>query len=124
MRSTTLSLSGTRANRFAQWLPSNNDEGMLMAVKLHPSIDKGVKAGAKKFKGGTLTCKCASDPVTVSIKGNVAHNHACGRAKGGTPAGAVFSVLAVVGKDNLSVSSNGQKLSVVDASATIQRHAC
>ena len=38
-----------------------------MAIKLHPSIDKGVKAGNKKFKGGTLTCHCASDPVTVSI---------------------------------------------------------
>ena len=30
-----------------------------MAIKLHPSIDKGVKAGNKKFKGGTLTCHCA-----------------------------------------------------------------
>jgi S-(hydroxymethyl)glutathione synthase len=95
-----------------------------MAIKLHPSIDKGVKAGAKKFKGGTLTCKCASDPVTVSVKGNVAHNHACGCTKCWKPAGAVFSVVAVVGKDNVSVTSNGQKLSVVDAGATIQRHAC
>ena len=40
-----------------------------MAIKLHPSIDKGVKAGAKKFKGGTLTCQCASDPVTVTHQG-------------------------------------------------------
>jgi len=95
-----------------------------MAMKLHPSIDKGVKAGNKKFKGGTLTCHCASDPVTVSIKGNVAHNHACGCTKCWKPAGAVFSVVAVVPKDNVSVSANAQKLNVVDASATIQRHAC
>ena len=95
-----------------------------MAMKLHPSIDKGVKAGNKKFKGGTLTCQCASDPVTVSIKGNVAHNHACGCTKCWKPAGAVFSVVAVVPKDNLSVTANGQKLGVVDASAAIQRHAC
>ena len=27
-----------------------------MAIKLHPSIDQGVKAGNRKFKGGTLTC--------------------------------------------------------------------
>ena len=58
-----------------------------MAVKLHPSIDKGLKAGAKKFKGGTLTCHCAADPVTVAIKGNVAHNHACGCTKCWKPDG-------------------------------------
>jgi len=95
-----------------------------MAVKLHPSIDKGLKAGAKKFKGGTLACHCTSEPVTVSIKGNVAHNHACGCTKCWKPAGAKVSVVAVVGKDNLAVTSNEQKLKVVDASATIVRHAC
>jgi S-(hydroxymethyl)glutathione synthase len=95
-----------------------------MAVKLHPSIDKGVKAGAKKFKGGTLTCHCATEPVTVSIKGNVAHNHACGCTKCWKPAGAKVSVVAVVGKENVAVTANEQKLGVVDASATIQRHAC
>jgi S-(hydroxymethyl)glutathione synthase len=97
---------------------------MLMAVKLHPSIDKGLKPGAKKFKGGTLSCHCASDPVTVSIKGNVAHNHACGCTKCWKPAGAKFSVVAVVPRDNLSVTANEQKLTTVDASAAIQRHAC
>jgi S-(hydroxymethyl)glutathione synthase len=97
---------------------------MSMAVKLHPSIDKGVKAGAKKFKGGTLTCHCATDPVTVTVKGNVAHNHACGCTKCWKPAGAKVSVVAVTGKDNVAVTANEQKLSVVDASATIQRHAC
>ena len=35
-----------------------------------------------------------------------------------------FSVVAVVGRDKLSVTANGNKLKVVDASATIQRHAC
>ena len=95
-----------------------------MAIKLHPAIDKGVKAGNKKFKGGTLTCHCASDPVTVSIKGNVAHNHACGCTKCWKPAGAKVSVVAVVSSANVSVSANAQKLNVVDASATIQRHAC
>src|SRR3954449_13255925 len=95
-----------------------------MAIKLHPSIDKGVKAGNKKFKGGTLTCRCASDPVTVSIKGNVAHNHACGCTKCWKPAGSVFSVVAVVPRDSVSVLENGDKLQVIDASAAIQRHAC
>src|SRR5688572_7544099 len=95
-----------------------------MAIKLHPSIDKGVKAGAKKFKGGTLTCHCAADPVTVTIKGNVAHNHACGCTKCWKPAGAVFSVVAVVARDKVKVTANADKLQVVDASAVIQRYAC
>jgi S-(hydroxymethyl)glutathione synthase len=97
---------------------------MLMAVKLHPSIDKGLKPGARKFKGGTLTCHCAADPVTVSIKGNVAHNHACGCTRCWKPAGAKFSVVAVVSRNNLAVTANEQKLNTVDASAAIQRHAC
>ena len=33
-------------------------------------------------------------------------------------------VVAVVGRDNLSVTSNGNKLKVVDPSAAIQRYAC
>ena len=36
----------------------------------------------------------------------------------------MFSVVAVVPKDKLSVTANGQKLTIVDASAAIQRHAC
>jgi S-(hydroxymethyl)glutathione synthase len=95
-----------------------------MAVKIHPSVDNGVKPGAKDFKGGTLTCKCAKDPVTVSLASDVAFNHACGCSKCWKPEGAAFSVVAVVGRDKLSVTANGQKLKVVDPSAVIQRHAC
>ena len=95
-----------------------------MAVSIHPSVDQGVKPGSKDFAGGTLTCQCASAPVTVSIKGNVAHNHACGCTKCWKPEGAAFSVVAVVGRDNLSVTSNANKLKIVDPSATIQRYAC
>ncbi len=95
-----------------------------MAVKIHPSVDNGVKPGAKDFKGGTLSCKCAKDPVTVSLGSDVAFNHACGCSKCWKPDGAAFSVVAVVGRDKLSVTANGQKLKVVDASAAIQRHAC
>ena len=36
----------------------------------------------------------------------------------------MFSVVAVVPKDNVQVTANEQKLKIVDASATIQRHAC
>ncbi len=93
-------------------------------IRIHPSVDNGVKAGRPDFGGGTLTCKCSSDPVKVEIKGQIAHNHACGCSKCWKPAGAVFSVVAVVPRENLRVVANEQKLQVVDPSATIQRHAC
>jgi S-(hydroxymethyl)glutathione synthase len=95
-----------------------------MAISIHPSVDGGVKPGTKNFAGGTLSCKCAQSPVTLSIKGDCAFNHACGCTKCWKPAGALFSVVAVVSRDNLAVTANGQKLKVVDAAATIQRHAC
>ena len=31
---------------------------MAGAISIHPSVDGGVKAGAKDFAGGTLVCKC------------------------------------------------------------------
>lgn len=94
-------------------------------IALHPMIDKGTFSPAKKnFAGGTLTCKCATNPVTVSIKGQTAHNHACGCSKCWKPKGAVFSVVAVTPRDNLTVTANADKLQIVDPKATIQRHAC
>lgn len=95
-----------------------------MAIHIHPSVDKGLKLGAGNFAGGTLVCKCDDKPVKVGIKGDVAHNHACGCTKCWKPAGAVFSIVAVVPRGNLTVLANGDKLHVVDTSATIQRHAC
>jgi S-(hydroxymethyl)glutathione synthase len=96
-----------------------------MAVQsLHPSIDNGIKPGAGNFEGGTLTCDCKDRPVKVAVDGDVAYNHACGCTKCWKPEGAAFSVVAVVPRQNLNVSENGDKLAVVDESATIQRHAC
>ena len=96
----------------------------MSKISIHPSVDNGVTSGSASFSGGTLTCHCRKDAVTVSIKGNVAHNHACGCTKCWKPKGAKFSVVAVVSKDNLKVTANAGKLKVVDATATIQRHAC
>jgi S-(hydroxymethyl)glutathione synthase len=96
---------------------------MSNEVKIHPAVD-GIKRAAANFSGGTLTCLCASNPVTVEIKGQVAHNHVCGCSKCWKPAGALFSQVAVVGRDNVRVTANEDKLQVVDESATIQRHAC
>ena len=96
----------------------------MASVKIHPSVDQGAKAGTAGFAGGTLTCKCAQSPVIVTLKSNVAFNHACGCSKCWKPDGALFSIVAVVGRDKLSVTANSQKLRIVDASAPIQRHAC
>jgi S-(hydroxymethyl)glutathione synthase len=95
-----------------------------MAVKIHPSVDNGVKPGTKGFKGGALTCRCVKDPVTVTLASDVAFNHACGCSKCWKPEGALFSVVAVIPRDKLGVTANRQKLKVVDATAAIQRHAC
>ena len=95
-----------------------------MAISIHPSVDKGVKPGRKGFSGGTLTCRCKDKPVTVKLASDVAFNHACGCSKCWKPDGAAFSVVAVVGRDKLSVTANGDKLKIVDPSAAIQRYAC
>jgi S-(hydroxymethyl)glutathione synthase len=95
-----------------------------MAETIHPSVDNGVKQGSSSFTGGTLVCKCADKQVQVKITSQVAHNHACGCTQCWKPEGAKFSVVAVVGKDAVSVTENGDKLKVVNDKATIQRHAC
>jgi len=95
-----------------------------MAVAIHPSVDNGVKSGATDFKGGTLTCKCTDSQVTVRIEGNVAFNHVCGCTKCWKPPSALFSLVAVVPRDKLTVTANAQKLKVVDSAAVIQRYAC
>ena len=95
-----------------------------MAIAIHPSVDNGVKSGAADFKGGTLVCKCSDSPVAVSIKGNVAFNHVCGCTKCWKPSKALFSMVAVVSRDNLTVTANAQKLKIVDTAAVIQRYAC
>ena len=95
-----------------------------MAVSIHPSVDNGIKQGSKDFAGGTLVCKCTDRPVKVSVQSQSMHNHACGCTKCWKPAGALFSVVAVVPRDKLTVTQNGDKLKIVDPSATIQRHAC
>ena len=96
----------------------------MAAISIHPSVDKGIQRGSKDFAGGTLTCRCASNPVTVRIDSQIAHNHACGCTKCWKPDGATFSVVAVVPRDKVKVTANEAKLKIVDESATIRRHAC
>ena len=93
-------------------------------INIHPSVDQGLKPKAENFAGGTLYCQCADKKVSVAVKGQCAHNHVCGCTKCWKPKGALFSQVAVVPRENLSVLENGDKLKVVDSKAVIQRHAC
>jgi S-(hydroxymethyl)glutathione synthase len=96
----------------------------MASISIHPAVNHGVKAGTSDFGGGTLTCRCAQQPVTVKVSSNVAFNHVCGCTKCWKPQGAQFSLVGVVPRDKLTVSDNGQKLKVVDPGAPIQRYAC
>jgi len=93
-------------------------------MMLHPLIDSGLPHGDPSFAGGTLVCLCATKPVKVAISSAIAHNHACGCTKCWKPAGAMFSIVAVVPSSAVRVIENADKLAVVDPSALILRHAC
>jgi len=66
---------------------------------IHPAVDNGVQPGSPNFAAGTLQCKCASNPVEVTISAQCAHNHVCGCTKCWKPAGALFAQVAVVSRD-------------------------
>ena len=36
-------------------------------ISIHPAVDSGVKPGSPDFAGGTLVCKCANNPVEVTV---------------------------------------------------------
>ncbi|MFO1166126.1 MAG: S-(hydroxymethyl)glutathione synthase [Paracoccus sp. (in: a-proteobacteria)] len=93
-------------------------------VKIHPAVDDGVRPGKAGFSGGTLQCHCSSNPVRVAVKAQTAHNHVCGCTKCWKPAGAIFSQVAVVGRDAVEVLQGAEKLEIVNKDAPIQRHRC
>ena len=95
-----------------------------MSISIHPSVDQGVMPTAKNFAGGTLICKCTENPIKVSVASQCAYNHVCGCTKCWKPAGALFSMVAVVPRDKLTVAQNADKLAIVDPNAPIQRHRC
>jgi S-(hydroxymethyl)glutathione synthase len=97
---------------------------MTSVLSIHPAVDKGVKGATAHFSGGTLYCKCSQRRVAVLVSSQSAHNHVCGCTKCWKPKGALFSQVAVVSRDNVRVSENGDKLKVVDATAVIKRYVC
>ena len=100
------------------------EQQQMSDIKIHPAVDNGVNAGSDEFSGGVLHCHCATDRVEVTVKAQCAHNHVCGCTKCWKPSGALFSQVAVVPREAVSVTANEDKLKAVDPSATIQRYAC
>ncbi len=96
----------------------------MATPSLHPAIDEGIKAGKDDFAGGYLHCHCDTESVQVTVTSQSAHNHACGCSQCWKPEGALFSLVAVVPRDSVSVTANENKLAIVDDSAVIQRYAC
>lgn len=97
---------------------------MNNAVNIHPAVDNGIQSAADAFSGGTLFCACPTHKVEVAIKGQSAHNHVCGCTQCWKPEGALFSQIAVVPRDNVSVLANEDKLTIVNAQEMLQRYAC
>ncbi|WP_417687228.1 S-(hydroxymethyl)glutathione synthase [Roseibium sp.] len=108
--------SGNGNGRPGRPAPSN--------IKIHPQVDNGFPPARAGFGGGTLSCHCATNPVRVKVSAQSAHNHVCGCTKCWKPAGAVFSQIAVVPREAVSVTANADKLQIVNPDAPIQRYAC
>lgn len=92
--------------------------------KIHPAVDAGLKPASEHFSGGVLRCHCTENQVEVKIESQTMFNHACGCTKCWKPSGALFSLVAVVPEEKVSVTANADKLKVVDEHALIRRHAC
>ncbi|MCQ0969316.1 S-(hydroxymethyl)glutathione synthase (plasmid) [Paracoccus sp. TK19116] len=93
-------------------------------VKIHPAVDHGIARAAADFSGGTLRCHCDTDPVEIRIGAQSAHNHICGCTKCWKPDGAIFSQVAVVPRDAVTITAHEEKLEVVNPDAPIRRHRC
>lgn len=97
---------------------------MNSSVRIHPAVDNGIEPASDHFAGGELWCDCTENPVRVKVGAQTAHNHVCGCTQCWKPEGALFSQVAVVSRDTVSVIANEDKLQVVKPDAVIKRHAC
>ena len=105
-------------------LKARAEQFRATAVNLHPAVDGGAAATRTGLAGTTLKCLCTSKRVEIRITRPIYHNHLCGCSKCWKPAGALFAQTAIISSDGFEVSANGDKLRVVDATQSIQRHAC
>lgn len=95
-----------------------------MSIAIHPKVDHGLSMADPTFAGGRLSCRCTDRPIVVVVASQCVHNHVCGCSKCWKPDGAVFSQLALVPRDSLSIEANGDKLKIADLGAAIRRYVC
>ncbi|KJG36022.1 aldehyde-activating protein [Photobacterium angustum] len=93
-------------------------------INIHPAVNRGITPTNNTLNGGKLQCHCRLNKVTVSLEGQTAHNHICGCSKCWKPKDALFSQVAVIPRDKVTVTANADKLKVVDDAAVIKRFAC
>ncbi len=98
---------------------------MKQAISIHPDVDKGIKRGSAKFKGGTLRCHCANRTVMVTV----------GQPVRAQPRVRLHQVLEarrcalLAGRRRAAGQASGRRptrtsCAVVDPNATIKRYAC
>ena len=95
-----------------------------MTVQSIPSSTAASRRAPAASPAARSVCKCSDQPVKVGIKGDVAHNHACGCTKCWKPAGRDLLGGRRGAARERHGAENGDKLQIVDASAAIQRYAC
>ncbi|MCG3864525.1 MULTISPECIES: S-(hydroxymethyl)glutathione synthase [unclassified Photobacterium] len=106
---------------FAKLFNRNNQPTI---INIHPAVNRGITPTNNTLKGGKLQCHCRSNKITVSLDGQTAHNHICGCSKCWKPKDALFSQVAVIPRDKVTVTANADKLKIVDDTAVIKRFAC
>lgn len=106
---------------FDRALKARVEDLVRQNLALHPSIDN---PDIDVPETSMLQCLCDSDRVEVSLSAPIVHNHLCGCSKCWKPKGALLAQTAVVAADAAAIISGEGKVTVVDASQSIKRHAC
>lgn len=106
---------------FDQALKARVENLVKIDPVLHPSVSNPAFDAPA---ASTLRCLCETGPVEVSLSAPIAHNHLCGCSKCWKPEGALLAQTAVVAADAAAFTSGEDKVSIVDPSQSIKRHAC
>lgn len=92
---------------------------------IHPLVDNGIAVQPHAgFAGGTLVCRCPTDPVEVRVDSDYKFNHLCGCTQCWKPDGAAFSMLAAVPREAVHVTRHQEKLKIADPTKLLHRYAC
>ncbi|PVI08721.1 glutathione-dependent formaldehyde-activating protein [Periconia macrospinosa] len=98
---------------------------MSSQINIHPTFSRlSPSITSKPSSATTLSCHCTTSPVRITLSAPIAHNHFCGCTQCWKPSSSLFSLIGVVPSNALAITSSAAKLTILDPSATIKRHAC